>query len=64
MDLTILIGIIFFIILVGAVGTVLIGLNPQEAKYGTATKRNWKRLLLFYGASTVVLMGVFFYAIR
>jgi|GEM_PF-1130150 len=50
--------ILFSVIL--AVGTLLVGMVPPEKTYGAKTRKNWMRLLIFYGISTVVFLAILY----
>jgi hypothetical protein len=54
-------ALIIIFTLIGAIGTILIGISPREANYGKKTKRNLARLTLFYVISAVLLISIFLY---
>ncbi|MGE5702982.1 MAG: hypothetical protein ACM32O_10660 [Clostridia bacterium] len=61
MSMSIIIAVVVVVILIGAVGTIMVGIKPPEAKYGSATRSNLTRLTWFYVFSAIILLGVFVY---
>jgi hypothetical protein len=54
-------ALIILFTLIGAIGTIIVGINPREANYGKKTKRNLARLTLFYVISAALLISIFLY---
>ncbi|MBO8165177.1 MAG: hypothetical protein H0Z34_15950 [Brevibacillus sp.] len=55
---TILIAVI---LLAAVIGTLAIGLSPQEKDYGKKTKRNLTRLSWLYVVGTIIFIAIFIY---